>query len=143
MKNYLFSCSTLSFYPVSLLAEYKTAGTLPDDVIPVADAVFLEFSQSKSGKLRGADSYGMPCWVDIPPPPPPTPEELRQQAEQQKSSLRQQADMAITPLQDAVDLDMATDAEKSALTEWRKYRVLLNRVDCSAAPNIDWPKAPE
>ncbi|MDE9528476.1 tail fiber assembly protein, partial [Xenorhabdus bovienii] len=23
------------------------------------------------------------------------------------------------------------------------YCVLLNRVDCSAAPKIDWPKAPE
>ncbi|MDE9566705.1 tail fiber assembly protein, partial [Xenorhabdus bovienii] len=24
-----------------------------------------------------------------------------------------------------------------------KYRVLLNRVDCSTAPSIDWPKAPK
>ncbi|WP_431768975.1 tail fiber assembly protein [Xenorhabdus khoisanae] len=64
-------------------------------------------------------------------------------AEPQKSSLRQQADIAITPLQDAVDLDMATDAEKTALTAWRKYRVLLNRVDCSAAPDIQWPEQPK
>ncbi|WP_198023795.1 tail fiber assembly protein, partial [Xenorhabdus cabanillasii] len=26
---------------------------------------------------------------------------------------------------------------------WRKYRVLLNRVDCSTAPDIHWPEAPE
>ncbi|MDE1488332.1 tail fiber assembly protein, partial [Xenorhabdus bovienii] len=32
---------------------------------------------------------------------------------------------------------------QAALTEWKKYCVLLNRVDCSAAPKIDWPKAPE
>ncbi|WP_342353472.1 tail fiber assembly protein [Xenorhabdus cabanillasii] len=65
------------------------------------------------------------------------------QAEQQKSFLRQQADMAIAPLQDAIDLDMAIEAEKSAFTAWRKYRVLLNRVDCSTAPDIHWPEPPK
>uniref|UniRef100_UPI001ABF6203 tail fiber assembly protein n=1 Tax=Xenorhabdus miraniensis TaxID=351674 RepID=UPI001ABF6203 len=50
---------------------------------------------------------------------------------------------AIAPLQDAVDLDIATDAEQSALTAWRKYRVLLNRVDCSTAPDIQWPEQPK
>ncbi|MDE9557123.1 tail fiber assembly protein [Xenorhabdus bovienii] len=37
------------------------------------------------------------------------------QAEHQKSSLQQQVDFVIKPLQDAVELDMATDTEKSAL----------------------------
>ncbi|WP_275353160.1 tail fiber assembly protein [Xenorhabdus bovienii] len=64
-------------------------------------------------------------------------------AEQQKSSLRQQAGIAIAPLQDAVDLDMVTDEEKAALLTWKKYRVLLNRVDCSTAPDIAWPEQPE
>lgn len=49
----------------------------------------------------------------------------------------------INTLQDAVDLDMATDSECDNLKSWRKYRVLLNRVDVSAAPNIDWPVLPE
>nr|WP_222941565.1 tail fiber assembly protein [Xenorhabdus sp. TS4] len=66
-----------------------------------------------------------------------------QQAESQKRQLLDTARAKIDIYQDAVDLDMATDAEQTALTEWRKYRVLLNRVDCSTAPNIDWPKAPE
>ncbi|WP_340608936.1 tail fiber assembly protein, partial [Xenorhabdus bharatensis] len=47
------------------------------------------------------------------------------------------------PLQDAVDLDMATKEEKAALLKWKKYRVLLNRVDCSTAPDIVWPEQPE
>ncbi|MBD2812805.1 tail fiber assembly protein, partial [Xenorhabdus sp. Vera] len=29
------------------------------------------------------------------------------------------------------------------LTDWRKYRVLLNRVDCSIVPDIHWPEQPE
>ncbi|EMP4585213.1 tail fiber assembly protein [Enterobacter hormaechei] len=46
-------------------------------------------------------------------------------------------------LQDAVDLDMATDEEKSRYDTWRKYRVLLTRVDTSQAPDINWPDPPE
>ncbi|OTA14479.1 tail assembly chaperone [Xenorhabdus vietnamensis] len=46
-------------------------------------------------------------------------------------------------MQDAVNLNIATDAEKSALTVWRKYRVLLSRVDCSTAPDIAWPAQPK
>lgn len=37
----------------------------------------------------------------------------------------------IAPLQDAVDLEIATEEERSLLEAWNKYRVLLNRVDTS------------
>ncbi|HBR2160753.1 TPA: tail fiber assembly protein, partial [Klebsiella pneumoniae] len=47
----------------------------------------------------------------------------------------------ISILQDAVDLDMATDEERTQLTTLKKYRVLLSRVDTSKAPDIDWPTA--
>ncbi|MDE9518871.1 tail fiber assembly protein, partial [Xenorhabdus bovienii] len=49
----------------------------------------------------------------------------------------------IAPLQDAVDLGMATDSEQITLTVWKKYRVLLNRVDCSTAPDVKWPEQPK
>ncbi|EAS0521720.1 tail fiber assembly protein [Salmonella enterica] len=65
------------------------------------------------------------------------------QAEETKSRLLQMASEKIAPLQDAVDLGLATDEEKSQLDEWKKYRVLVNRVDTSTAPKIDWPKKPE
>lgn len=74
--------------------------------------------------------------------PPVSKEQLIAQAEQQKQSLLAEANNAIAPLQDAVDLDMATDDEKAQLTAWKKYRVLLNRVDTSTAPNVDWPEKP-
>ncbi|MCZ0823721.1 tail fiber assembly protein [Dickeya solani] len=59
-----------------------------------------------------------------------------------KSQLLDEATKSIAPLQDAVDLDIATDDEKSQLTAWKKYRVLLNRVDTSIAPGITWPEKP-
>lgn len=54
------------------------------------------------------------------------------------------ADAAIAPLQDAVDIDEATDEETALLTAWKKYRVALNRVPAQAGypSTIDWPVAP-
>ncbi|WP_407251788.1 tail fiber assembly protein [Klebsiella pneumoniae] len=54
-----------------------------------------------------------------------------------------EAGTAISPLQDAVELDMATDEEKSRYDARRKYRVLLMRVDTSLAPDINWPEPPK
>ncbi|EHM1184890.1 tail fiber assembly protein, partial [Salmonella enterica subsp. enterica serovar Lattenkamp] len=61
------------------------------------------------------------------------------EAEGTKSRLLQMASEKIAPLQDAVDLGLATDEEKNQLAEWKKYRVLVNRVDTS---NPDWPEQP-
>lgn len=60
-----------------------------------------------------------------------------------KAALIKSASVKIAPLQDAVDLDMATDDEKARLNEWRKYRVLLTRVDTSLALDISWPEPPK
>lgn len=57
-------------------------------------------------------------------------------AEIQKQALMSEASDAIAPLQDAVDLDMATPEEESVLKEWKKYRVLLNRVDTSPGVGV-------
>ncbi|EAP8898110.1 tail fiber assembly protein [Salmonella enterica subsp. enterica serovar Javiana] len=61
------------------------------------------------------------------------------EAEGTKRRLLQMASEKIAPLQDAVDLGIATDDEKAQLDEWKKYRVLVNRVDTT---NPDWPDVP-
>lgn len=60
-------------------------------------------------------------------------------AERQKSVLRVKADTEIGWRQDAVDAGIATDEESSILAEWKRYRVLLMRVDTS---NPVWPEQP-
>ncbi|EOG6950204.1 tail fiber assembly protein [Edwardsiella piscicida] len=70
----------------------------------------------------------------------PGKEELISLAEQKKQDLLQFASQKIAPLQDAVDLDMATPVERESLMTWKKYRVEVNRVDVSAA---SWPVQPE
>ncbi len=49
----------------------------------------------------------------------------------------------VSLLQDSVDLEVATEAEEAALLEWKKYRVLLSRVDTSLAPDIEWTEIPK
>uniref|UniRef100_UPI002253CC71 tail fiber assembly protein n=1 Tax=Escherichia coli TaxID=562 RepID=UPI002253CC71 len=45
-------------------------------------------------------------------------------------------------VQTVVELEIATEEETSLLEAWKKYRVLLNRVDTSTAPDIEWPANP-
>ncbi|UEG75003.1 tail fiber assembly protein [Pantoea agglomerans] len=54
-----------------------------------------------------------------------------------------EANRTIVPLQDAVDISIATDAEIARLAEWKRYRVELSRIDNSKAPDITWPVRPE
>lgn len=72
-----------------------------------------------------------------------TKDELQVQAEQLKSSSMDYAKDMISILQDAVDLGMANEQEVARLQEFKKYRVLLSRIDTSLAPDIQWPQAPE
>ncbi|OCQ52670.1 Caudovirales tail fiber assembly protein [Photorhabdus australis subsp. thailandensis] len=66
-----------------------------------------------------------------------------EEVKQQQVILLRQANETLSLLQDAVDLEMATDGEKAALLEWKKYRVMLSRVDVNQAPSIEWPEVPK
>ncbi|HHR5860172.1 TPA: tail fiber assembly protein [Providencia alcalifaciens] len=63
-------------------------------------------------------------------------------AEQEKNQRLDEANKKITDLQDAIDVGLALDGDVEKLQEWKKYRVLLNRVDTLLAPDIDWPQKP-
>ncbi len=140
MNNYYYSAMLNAFFPTELEAIYKTAETWPSDAVHVSEAIFNEFSSTApDGKMRGTSSDSLPCWVDI---PPPTADELISNAETEKKRLLVIVNAIITPLIDAVELEMATPEEVTALKAWKTYRVLLNRIDTSTAPNIDWPKQP-
>ena len=65
------------------------------------------------------------------------------QATTQKNQLIAEATSQINYLQDAVDSQIASEQEIQLLAEWKKYRVLVNRIEEQQAPNIDWPKQPK
>lgn len=99
---------------------------LPDDVVSVApEGHFVKWDGKKW--VHDADA-----------------EKIAQitQATQQKESLLALAASKIAPLQDAVDLDIATEAEAALLLAWKKYRVLLNRINPNDTPDINWPEQP-
>ncbi len=51
------------------------------------------------------------------------------------------ASEAIAPLQDAVDLGIATEEEKAQLEELKQHRVALHRLDLTL-DNVEWPETP-
>ena len=133
--NYYFSKSELGFY----CDEVNEA--IPTDAVEISEDVYLSLLEGQSkGKFISADSAGTPVLTD---PPEPTQVELVAQAEDKRTALMEEANASIILLQDAADLDIATDEEMESLRAWKRYRVLLNRVDTSKVPDIEWPDKPE
>ena len=64
------------------------------------------------------------------------------QASAKKNQLIAEATTKISYLQDAVDTDIATDAEIELFSALKKYRALVNRIDVQQAPEITWPEKP-
>ena len=134
--EYIFSAFLNGFLPLVWKEEKEATDSWPDDAIEISYENYLKFTTDvPEGKILGSVD-GLPAWVDI---PQPTQDELIASAEATKLRLKAQADAEIDWRQDAVDAGIATDEETAALTEWKKYRVLLMRVD-TAKPV--WPTPP-
>ncbi|HGH8123672.1 TPA: tail fiber assembly protein [Enterobacter kobei] len=139
MELAYFSPSLLVFIPETWAKD----GTYTKDNWP-ADAFLLTAEQTaeywkvtaQAGKELGVVE-GVPAWVDI---PPLSTEAMIALSEQNRAQLRAAADSEIEWRQDAVTEGIATEKETTELAEWKKYRVLLMRVD-TAAPI--WPTRPE
>lgn len=130
-----YSPSVNAFYSIDI-----NGTSIPEDAVEITHEAWLELlKQQSDGKVIAAGNDGIPVANDA---PPLTTTQMVEIADNQKSSLMAEATVAIAPLQDAVDLEEATDNEKTQLTAWKKYRVLLNRIDTSIAPNITWPTKP-
>ena len=52
------------------------------------------------------------------------------------------ANKKISILQDIIDLDMQESNEGEQLKRWKKFRILVTRVDTNQL-DIEWPKQPE
>lgn len=139
--SYGYSASTNTFYVMEDKANYEENGNWPEDVKQITDQRWEKYcGQGPEGKMRGADKKGLPSWVDI---PPPTREQQINAAERIKSVQLEKASKEIAPLQDAVDLNVATEQEKKKLIEWKYYRVALSRIETKEGANISWPELPE
>ena len=141
--NAFFSPSRNTFFNSDWRDLYDAAGTWPADAIEVGTETFQEFAMGDPpmGKQRAAGEDGLPIWIDV---PSPTEEERLVRAVLEISRLLQLAALNIAPLQDAVDTDVATEAEIQSLKAWKLYRVSVNRVPSqNGYPQvIHWPEIP-
>ncbi|MFG1173873.1 tail fiber assembly protein [Erwiniaceae bacterium CAU 1747] len=64
-------------------------------------------------------------------------------AEQQKHDRCTDAQSVIAGWQTDLQLGVITDGDKARLISWRSYIRLLQAVDTSTAPDINWPELPE
>jgi len=129
-------------YSPSNNAFYDTAinNVIPDDAIDITETDWADLLAGQAkGKLIACGVDFRPCLTEQ---PLPTADELISQAEGKRSRLRAEADTIIQPLQDANDLAIATDDEASQLIAWKKYRVMLMRVNTEDVENILWPEQP-
>ncbi|KAA0520457.1 tail fiber assembly protein [Enterobacter kobei] len=130
------------------LTGWKGAVSLDDDGIVVAYEQDVSYMGMEEGRnvyevdplsvpvdVLGNYKYVDGVFYDIRP-------DATTLAEQTRKQLIEDAGLIISVLQGAVDESMATDAEKASLSAWKKYRVLLYRVDTSKPEEIEWPELP-
>ncbi|WP_291783807.1 tail fiber assembly protein [Luteibacter sp.] len=88
-------------------------------------------------------TYADGAFTGPPPPPviPPTAEEILAANTATRNTLLAAANLATPPLQDAVDLGEATNAETALLKAWKQFRVAVNRIDLTLT-NPSWPSSP-
>lgn len=135
-----YSATTNGFYDPDIKALYDEAKSWPEDAIKITDATYQSLLAGQNeGKSIFPNAKGRPVLID---PPALTGMELLANAERQQTALMNAASEAMAPLQDAVDIEEATETELAKLTAWKKYRVELNRLDLSTVPDITWPEVP-
>lgn len=111
-----------------LQVEFKKLGALPDDLTAIKP-------------LGLYDVWDGVKWVAD---KEKETQDLKTKAVAEQDRLLSIASEKIAPLQDAVDLNMATDEEEQQLKAWKKYRVLLSRIENlgTLSDAIEWPKQP-
>ncbi len=145
---------TLGMVPFPPLDQGWGYSLHPSENTAKVDIVFAEGLLTVTVTMDG-EPYDLKTMVtlhilvpDIPleevPPLPPVVVDPVEVAQAEIVRLRAIADYSIAPLQDAVDVDEATDAGMAALKAWKKYRVALSRVpeQPDYPQTIEWPHVP-
>ncbi|ENK7105488.1 tail fiber assembly protein [Enterobacter kobei] len=134
-KIYYFDSIGFGFY------IFPDSPVIPDEATKISIEVYSEFAGIAwpEGKTLGADSSGMPAWVDA---PPPTHEEEVEAAEQQRQQLLLKADEVTADWRVELMLGDISEEDKEKLSAWMDYKKQVKAVDTSTAPDIIWPIPP-
>ena len=112
---------------------------IPKNSVEITHEYHAELLQKQSaGFVIQHDKNGYPIAVEK----TLTTDEIKLLNESQKQRLISAANEKITILQDIIELDMCESNETEQLKQWKKYRILVIRVDTNQL-DIEWPKQPE
>lgn len=136
--EFFYSPSNFGFYLLEMHGD-----NMPEDAVKLKEGEHAKAMawQSQGGVIAGVSDEGEMILEDA---APLTDQQVSTEVLAQRDTLLREASVRIAPLQDAVDLDMASVEEKNSLTQWKQYRVLLNRIqDQPGFPrSFEWPTAP-
>ncbi|OCG31480.1 hypothetical protein A9G36_03000 [Gilliamella sp. Choc6-1] len=90
-----------------------------------------------NGLVITSDKRGQPIAIE----PIITSDDKKELNSTKKQKLINEANEKIAILQDIIDLDMQEANEEEQLKQWKKYRILLMRVDINQS-DINWPEQP-
>ncbi|MBW9528665.1 tail fiber assembly protein [Escherichia coli] len=115
---------------------------IPESAIEISVNLYNQFAGIAwpEGKMLGADSTGLPAWVDA---PPPKHEEQIAAAEQYRQQRLQQIDEVTADWRVELMLGDISDEDKAKLSEWMAHKKAVKAVDTSTAPDVIWPEQPE
>ena len=112
---------------------------IPKNSVEITHEYHAELLQKQSaGFVIQHDKNGYPIAVEK----TLTADEIKTLNESQQQRLISAANEKISILQDIIDLDMCESNEAEQLKQWKKYRILLTRVDASDV-NVVFPSKPE
>ncbi|ASN67955.1 hypothetical protein 9F7_2 [uncultured Caudovirales phage] len=126
-------------------ANAPEAARFPEDIVNPADgAVLLPTGFSEQPPQSAPAVIDWSQTVTAEAKAQAASEQLLAKVSAETAQRRQVADAAMAPLQDAMDLDVATEAEAELLRGWKRYRVALNRLPEQPGypSHVDWPASP-
>jgi hypothetical protein len=111
---------------------------IPENSIEISSESHKELLQKQTNGLEiKSDENGYPIAVER----VITSDEKRILNNEKKQQLMNEASKKIAILQDIIELDMQAANEEEQLKQWKKYRILLMRVDINQS-DINWPEQP-
>jgi hypothetical protein len=127
------------FYDKNTNAFYDSGiNEIPVESVEITNELHFELLQKQSeGLVIQSDESGFPVALER----TISNDEKIIRNKTEKQQLINEATRKISILQDIIDLDMQESDEEAQLKAWKKYRILVTRVDASDI-NAVFPKKP-
>lgn len=126
-----YNSKSNAFYDSSINA-------VPKDSVEITTEIYTELLEKQSQGLIIQPKNNYPIAVEY----APTEDEIKLTNESKQQQLINEANQKIAVLQDIVAFDMQESNEDEQLKLWKKYRILLTRIDINLL-NIVWPPEPK